>query len=369
MISHAQIEMETNLNDAQPYYATFQNDTMVAHNYHDRSLENPSEERTEVESMVASLTSNEVGFKFHKCMMPFPVKLFAMLERIHEDGLAHIISWQPHGRCFRFHSPKHFYIISNRYFPTIRKFSSFLRQLNLYGFQRLVQHSSDRNAYYHEYFLRGRSYLLHHIHRTQCKGTGVRMKCNPLNEPQFWSMPWMEALQCTNSTSTTAGENTCTVNSKSQINLGNAQHNHVGVVSTRDTSKANPMHLSCKNPLSPPSFRTSSSPLIDSVAQNYITRNNETLEDDGFHFLGWSSNIVPLTRDNNIEKTEQNATINIKNESNNEADDDDDTFDRAVDALFYNDGDEPQENDQYSSMCDFTLLTKQKESRSGFWHE
>ena len=31
-----------------------------------------------------------------------------------------------------------------------------------------------------------------HISRTRVKGTGVRPKSNPDQEPDFWSMPWVD---------------------------------------------------------------------------------------------------------------------------------------------------------------------------------
>ena len=33
----------------------------------------------------------------------FPVKLHFMLNELEADGLSHIVSWQPHGRCFLVH--------------------------------------------------------------------------------------------------------------------------------------------------------------------------------------------------------------------------------------------------------------------------
>lgn len=36
----------------------------------------------------------------------FPVKLHYLLEDMESDGLGHIVSWQPHGRCFIVHKPK-----------------------------------------------------------------------------------------------------------------------------------------------------------------------------------------------------------------------------------------------------------------------
>ena len=40
--------------------------------------------------------------------VPFPTKLHEVLEQVEADGFAHIISWQPHGRCFMIHQPKEF---------------------------------------------------------------------------------------------------------------------------------------------------------------------------------------------------------------------------------------------------------------------
>lgn len=61
----------------------------------------------------------------------FPMKLHQMLEQIEKDGLAHIISWQPHGRCFVVHKPKQFVDeVLQQYFKQ-SKMTSFQRQLNL----------------------------------------------------------------------------------------------------------------------------------------------------------------------------------------------------------------------------------------------
>jgi HSF-type DNA-binding len=38
----------------------------------------------------------------------FPAKLHYMLKEIERDGLDHIVSWLPHGRCFMVHKQKEF---------------------------------------------------------------------------------------------------------------------------------------------------------------------------------------------------------------------------------------------------------------------
>ena len=136
-------------------------------------------------------------------MVPFPVKLHEILDHIEEDGLADVISWQPHGRCFVVHKPEEFVEeVMPLYFKQ-KKFASFQRQLNLYGFQRLTR-GADKGGYYHELFLRGKEALAHKIHRMRIKGTGVRPRSDPENEPDFYSMPFVDAdCEATSSASST----------------------------------------------------------------------------------------------------------------------------------------------------------------------
>jgi hypothetical protein len=63
----------------------------------------------------------------------FPEKLHQLLEAMEEEGLEHIVSWQPHGRCFAIHQKAEFVKdIMSRFFMQT-KLTSFQRQLNLYG--------------------------------------------------------------------------------------------------------------------------------------------------------------------------------------------------------------------------------------------
>lgn len=75
-----------------------------------------------------------------------------------------------------------------------------LLRLNLYGFQRLTR-GSDRGGYYHELFLKDRVFLAHSIQRIKVKGTGVRARSNPDQEPDFWAMPWVQPQQSDNDNS------------------------------------------------------------------------------------------------------------------------------------------------------------------------
>jgi hypothetical protein len=156
---------------------------VVQHNYHDHSNDNRSAYQEQHPARGGVTT-------------PFPLKLHDMFENVDADGHSHIVSWQPHGRCFVVHKPKEFVKLLPNYFK-LSKLPSFQRQLNLYGFQRLTR-GKDRGGYYHELFLRGRQFLAHNIQRIKVKGTGVRARSNPEQEPDFWAMPWVEAGSSSN---------------------------------------------------------------------------------------------------------------------------------------------------------------------------
>lgn len=122
---------------------------------------------------------------------PFPEKLHRMLLEIEKDGNAHIISFFPHGRAFGIHDTEQFEEkIMPKYYKQSR-LSSFQRQLNLYGFTRIVS-GPDSGGYYHELFLRGRPALCTHMRRVGIpKGVDRRkIKSATLNkkEPDFYSM-------------------------------------------------------------------------------------------------------------------------------------------------------------------------------------
>ena len=120
--------------------------------------------------------------------VPFPVKLFDVLDCIQREGkYTHICSWQPHGRCFLIRHPKLFVAEVLPLYFRHAKLTSFQRQLNLYGFGRLTI-GPDAGAYYHELFLRGKRFLAWRMPRTRIKGTKIKFASNPKAEPNFYDM-------------------------------------------------------------------------------------------------------------------------------------------------------------------------------------
>lgn len=119
----------------------------------------------------------------------FVNRLFDMLENADANGISDIISWQPHGRCFMMRDQSKLNAILPLHF-NVTKTSSFLRQLNIYGFSRVAR-GTDRGGYYHELFLQNRRHLAQRITPIKVKETAVRKKGS--QEPNFWEMPWVNA--------------------------------------------------------------------------------------------------------------------------------------------------------------------------------
>lgn len=117
--------------------------------------------------------------------VPFPLKLMEILAN---PSTQHIISWMPHGRAFKIFDHIQFVeIVLPQYFPKNIKYTSFVRQLNVWDFKRLTN-KIDRGAYYHERFLRGKPMLVMRMKRKKIKGTRVKLASDPATEPNFYSM-------------------------------------------------------------------------------------------------------------------------------------------------------------------------------------
>ena len=122
---------------------------------------------------------------------PFPEKLHRMLADVQAEGLTDIISFFSHGRAFAVHDMERFVAeIMPRFFKQ-SKWNSFARQLNLYGFQRLLT-GPDAGGYYHELFLKGRPNLVVHMRRVGVPHGKDRRKFKQPQartvEPDFYSM-------------------------------------------------------------------------------------------------------------------------------------------------------------------------------------
>ena len=72
----------------------------VVHHYHDHALDQECDYELE--------DSSDDQRHRRSVAVAFPMKLHEVLEQVELDDLAHVISWQPHGRCFIIRKPKEF---------------------------------------------------------------------------------------------------------------------------------------------------------------------------------------------------------------------------------------------------------------------
>jgi HSF-type DNA-binding len=75
--------------------------TKVQHSYKDHA--HADESKADADSQRRDLKAD-----YHRSDRNFPVKLHYMLSELEKEGLSHVVSWQPHGRCFLVHDHKEF---------------------------------------------------------------------------------------------------------------------------------------------------------------------------------------------------------------------------------------------------------------------
>jgi hypothetical protein len=136
--------------------------------------------------------------------MSFAQKVYHILS---VEEYSEWIHWLPHGRAFRIAVPKRLEQskVIQKYFGHNR-FSSFLRQLNNFGFKHITA-GADRNCYYHECMLRGLPHLLKYMPPGR---DSRRLIPDPDHEPDFYAISRLFPLPPNATTSTTVGSPTST---------------------------------------------------------------------------------------------------------------------------------------------------------------
>jgi HSF-type DNA-binding len=150
----------------------------------------------EMEEEVDAVPARSKGrSKGDSLIPPFPQHLHRTLLQIEKDGNSDVVSFYPHGRAFKVHDmgrfvaeilPKHF---------KLNKWTSFRRQLNLYGFLR-VRTGPDATAYYHVLFLQSRPDLAQYMKRVAVsdgqadrRRVGLKYAEDSGEDPNFYSLP------------------------------------------------------------------------------------------------------------------------------------------------------------------------------------
>ena len=127
----------------------------------------------------------------------FAFKLHKSLEDAEKDGLTHVFSWLSHGRAFKIHNRHLFITLIMPQYLGMTNYKSFLRQCAIYNFRRLTQASGveSSDACYHQGFLRERVFLCQRIKRSSVKGTVIRPAARFDQEPDFFTMPSLSAVE------------------------------------------------------------------------------------------------------------------------------------------------------------------------------
>lgn len=106
--------------------------------------------------------------------LQFPWKLHVVLDQAERDGLSKIISWLPEGDAFMVHDKDAFAdSLMPEYFHS-KKFKTFQRNLNLWGFRTLTK-NPNKGAIFHPDFLRSNPDRCRLMKRIRIKKKSPRM--------------------------------------------------------------------------------------------------------------------------------------------------------------------------------------------------
>ena len=127
--------------------------------------------------------------RVHLEEMTFNQKVHHILS---DDSHSQWISWMPHGRSFRIHSPLGFERnISELYFGH-RRYSGFLRKLKDHGYN-LITRGVDRGCFYHQCMLKE----MPHLVKFMPVPRNIRRRIeDPQNEPNFYQISTTHPLPC-----------------------------------------------------------------------------------------------------------------------------------------------------------------------------
>jgi hypothetical protein len=128
----------------------------VLHDYHDNYRDPLNFQTVKKGPDTANVDDSTDGRKESRAVfrggvsVHFPERLFEMLEQVDLIGMAHVVSWQPHGRAFLVHRPQEFVAeVMPRYVQSYYDYSGFQRlltaNLNPVSFVRASLHRFNVN--------------------------------------------------------------------------------------------------------------------------------------------------------------------------------------------------------------------------------
>jgi hypothetical protein len=116
-------------------------------------------------------TKSSSSTSMHNCA-PFPWKIHEMLDAAEKQGFTSIVSWLPGNNAFKVHNSTVFVEHAMPQYFKQTKYKSFQRQLNIWGFMRVLE-GPDKGGYTHSCFVRDNSSLCRNMKRQKIKGTGT----------------------------------------------------------------------------------------------------------------------------------------------------------------------------------------------------
>lgn len=132
-----------------------------------------------------TLKEVSIRIKQGRDIKTFPMKLHEVLKQLEYER---VINWLPHGRSFVIHDQHK--LISEalpRFFNKAVKYTSFTRQLQLWGFKR-VANNSDAGSYFHQLFLRGKPELAKRMVVRRSKGDKKVFLQSQTLDPDFYAL-------------------------------------------------------------------------------------------------------------------------------------------------------------------------------------
>lgn len=138
-----------------------------------------------------SKTKQAPKSRYFLAQLNFPAKLDRILR---SPELSDIICWLPHGRSWRVLQQKRFEKEVLPVFFRHCNYSSFIRQVNGWGFRR-IQTGPDFNSYYHESFLRDDKESHQRMNRPTNEELIERKNTAGDPPPNFYAMPPLAAAK------------------------------------------------------------------------------------------------------------------------------------------------------------------------------
>jgi hypothetical protein len=115
------------------------------------------------------------------CKDQFPVRLHDMMTFVDTECLESVVGWVLGGRGFMIHDSDKLVEIVSLFFG-LTKYKSFVRQLNMWDFER-ISHGPNKGTYMHPYFAQGNRDLCLHMSR-QIKKKGPSRAPAPMRREQ-----------------------------------------------------------------------------------------------------------------------------------------------------------------------------------------